>query len=397
MKSNIIIRWSICLATISCILIACSKMNEPYEKFLEGGEHTYAKKTDSIWVLPGNERAKLVWVTTEAPNVSNYVIYWHNKIDSIAVPANTTASDTNSIIIEGLTEGNYTFEIYSIDKDGNSSVGTEVVGQVFGPTYTGSLSNRKIKAIQSKGDIFQSEWYDTDSTNITTAVKYTDTLGTVKVIYLPSDSNILKFPSDFDPTVQFYFQSSYRPVSNAIDTFAATYYDSSKVTKVLVNKGFWKEAFLPNDTKARSNCPLSWLWDGKPAGYPEVFYTGSDAMPCTFTIDLGKEYKQLTQMEEWGRSEGYHNPKAFEVWGIADTTNASTELPASDPGWKDESIARGWTLLTEVARNDNGVAGWVADINSGETAVRYIRIRVLSTVTNNKKTHLSELSFWYKP
>lgn len=397
MKSNIIIRWGAFLTILSCILIACTKMDGPYKKFLEGGETTYAKKVDSVWLLPGKERVKLEWTIKEAPNVNKYVIYWHNKIDSIAAPANTSGSDTNRVTIAGLTEGNYTFEIYSYDKEGNPSVATEVVGQVFGSTYLGSLSNRKVKTIQGIGGQFQSVWYDADSTNVSTEINYTDTLGAAKVIYLPRDSNELLLPSDFDPGYPFYFKSSYKPASNAIDTFTVTRFDSSKITSVSVNKKLWTGVLLPNDTKARSNCPLSWLWDGKPGGYPEVFYTGVNAMPCTFTIDLGKKYKQLTKMEEWGRAEGYYNPKNFEVWGIADTTGAATTLPAADPGWKNESIAKGWTLLAEVSRDDNGIVGWTEEIVSGHPPVRYIRMRVLNTFENNQKTHFSELSFWYNP
>lgn len=395
--SKFISRGSL-LAVMGCAFAACSKMDEPYKKFLTGGETTYAKKVDSVWVLPGLERVRLQWIQTEAPNVNKYVIYWHNRNDSVVVSANTAGSDTTSLIIDGLTEGNYTFDIYSYDRDGNPSVGREAVGQVFGSTYTGSLSNRKVDAIVQGADgPFESLWYETDTTNVTTEVKYTDTLGATKVIYLPADSNILRFPLDFDPGSQFYFKSFYKPVSDAIDTFAVTHYDSSRVAKVSVNKQLWQGAFLLNDATSAAKYALSWLWDGKPGGNPELFYTNVDAMPCTFTIDLGKAYNQLTQMEEWGRSEGYHNPKAFEVWGIADTTGASTMLPASDPGWKDESLAKGWTLLTEVTRNDNGIAGWTADIVAGHPPVRYIRIRVLNTVDNYPRTHLSELSFWYKP
>lgn len=398
MKSNRIISWGSVLAVLSCTFTACSKMDEPYKKFLAGGETTYAKKVDSVWVLPGLERVRLQWIQTEAPNVNKYVIYWHNGIDSVVVPVNTAGSDTSSFIIDGLMEGNYTFDIYAYDKDGNPSVGREAVGQVFGNTYTGSLSNRKvISIVQDINGLFESLWYGTDTANVTTQVKYTDTLGAMKVIYLSPDSNILRFPLDFDPGSQFYFKSFYKPVSDAIDTFAVTHYDSSKVGKVAANKQLWKGVFLLNDATSAAKYALSWLWDGNPGGNPEIFYTNVNAMPCTFTIDLGKEYKQLTQMEEWGRAEGYHNPKAFEVWGIADTTGASTMLPASDPGWKDESLAKGWTLLTEVTRNDNGIAGWTADIVAGHPPVRYIRIRVLKTVDNYPRTHLSELSFWYNP
>src|SRR5690606_39691934 len=41
--------------------------------------------------------------------------------------------------------GVYTFEVYTFDAEGNSSIKTEVIGEVFGDTYQHSLYNREVK------------------------------------------------------------------------------------------------------------------------------------------------------------------------------------------------------------------------------------------------------------
>lgn len=398
MKRFITIQWAVVFILLSWTLLGCSKMNDPYKKFIEGGEITYTKKVDTIAAFPGNNRIKLLWVVTEAPNVTQYLIRWRNQLDSLLVPVSNPLSDSTSVIVEGLNEGNLTFTIYTRDKDGHTSVGREITTSVYGPTYHHSLTNRKIQRFSSADGVFQAFWYQSDTTHLFTEVKYTDTSGVEKLMYFPADSTMLEFPGDYDPVRMIYLKSSYKPVDNAIDTFAVAYYDSLKATNIPVSKRLWEAVSLPNDAAARNpDNSMDWIWDGLPGGFPQIFYTDGVSMPCTFTFDLGEEYDQLTQMEEWGRSQGYNNPKSFEVWGIADTTGASTLLLPTDSGWVDESLAKGWTLMAEVFRNDNGIAGWKTDLAPGHPPVRYIRLRILETTTGSAAVHLSELSFWYNP
>src|SRR5690606_19949139 len=121
-------------------------------------------------------------------------------------------------------------------------------------------------------------------------------------------------------------------------------------------------------------------------------------MPHHFSFDLGTTYDELTGFTEWGRTDfADHNPTELEVWGIADTTGAATELPAGDAGWADESLTKGWTLLTTITRSDDGIAEVEADIDSGHPPVRFVRFRVLKNAGNTDYSHMSEISFFYNP
>jgi hypothetical protein len=109
---------------------------------------------------------------------------------------------------------------------------------------------------------------------------------------------------------------------------------------------------------------------------------------------MGKIYKHLLSIEEIGRN-CCHNPDDFEVWGITDLTNASTTLPANDPGWKAESIAKGWKLLKEIKRTDDGQAPLKTDFDSNVPPARYIRIRVLHNSNGeNNYTNMTQITFW---
>jgi Domain of unknown function len=118
-------------------------------------------------------------------------------------------------------------------------------------------------------------------------------------------------------------------------------------------------------------------------------------MPQTLTFDMGKVYYGLTHVEETGR-DCCHNPDDFEVWGIADITNAATTLQPNDPGWAAEAVAKGWALLKEVKRTDAGQAAQKFDLNNTTTPVRYIRISVKHNADGETNyTNMSEITMFY--
>ena len=397
MKNTMLIRCFLLSITSLVVAIGCSKMNDSYEQFIQHGEQIYSANPDSIWVAPGNNRVQLSWLMDAAPHVERYCIYWNDGLDSLAGPiAGILKGDTARITIGGLSEGSHVFKIFTFDKGGHRSIGKDTLAQVYGAGYLESLSNRPLKSFALSGSDLKLIWYPADSSNVGTDLRYIDQSGVTHAVHIPADSqyNVL---ANWEIGTKIYYKSSFIPANNAIDTFEVTYYDSVQVTNIPVNKALWTAVTLPHDAGERGEeNGLSWLWDGQPADYPDIYYA-SEPPPCAFTIDLGKVYEQLTRVEEWGRSGGYYNPLHFEVWGIADTTGAVVDLAPNESDWKDATLAKGWTLLADVERDDNGVDGWTADLIAHPPAVRFIRIRVLTTATTTNKMHLSELSFWYNP
>ncbi len=343
----------------------------------------------------------LTWIHNSDPGISKYIVYWNYGADSVLVDAATTqASDTVKAYINNLEEGSYNFVIHSFYASGDKSVPINIENiPVYGDKYSGGLLNRSVSGINYTDNKVMINWNIPDTINITTEVWYTTSLDEVKTVYVDPDSNTLVLP-DWKLPTRIYYRSSYKPQANAIDTFVVNVFDSLSIPNLPVDKSLWKEALLPNDVVAGSTeTPLSYIWDGQVGSYPDIYQTDAVSIPHTFTIDLGKSYGKLSRFEEWGRPDitgpDNGNPVELEVWGIEDTTGSATLLPATDPEWKDESILKGWTLLTEVKRTDDGVAGVTTNIVGNPPVVRYIRIRVVKTASETAFSHLSEISFWY--
>jgi len=388
------------LLLCALLIVSCKKWDD-YKKYTSEGEKVYPAAPSGVNAYPGNGRVLLTWVGGVDYNITKYKVTWNNGFDSTVFDASSfKPGDTLKYYIDKLPESGYSFSIYSFDAKGNESVGTQLPAtNVYGPKYQATLLNRVVKTVAYAADskMLTVAWGVPDTINLSTEIRYTDTAGTEKKYLLSSESDTSTFP--WKVGTKIFYRSTYKPVSNAIDSFAVTYQDSVKVENVPVPKNAWKEVDLPNDAVTNAyGTNLSNIWDGQPGGYPNIYHTDGASIPHHFTIDLGTTYSELTKFAEWGRTDcACHNPDDFEVWGIADITNAATTLPATDPGWKDESIAKGWTLLAEVKRTDDGIAGVTVPLISNPPPVRYIRIRVLHTIDNDKASHMSEISFWYNP
>src|SRR5690554_72263 len=134
------------LIVFGCItFISCTKMDETYKDFIKDGEIIFTGKVDSLTALPGKNKVKLQWLLVSDPKITKNVVYWNNFKDSISFDVQKTAgTDTITSIIDNLTEGVYTFSVFTRDNFGNSSVKADVIGVVYGDNYANTLSNRPL-------------------------------------------------------------------------------------------------------------------------------------------------------------------------------------------------------------------------------------------------------------
>ncbi|MDN5285828.1 MAG: hypothetical protein JWR38_2102 [Mucilaginibacter sp.] len=396
---------------LSVIWYGCQKDNHAtdFKNFLDGHEIVYTGAVGTTIIQPGNLEVALKWKASTDPTIVKYVVYYNNKADSQVVKI-AGKTDTVRTVIKGLSEYTYSFTIFSYDAKGNKSIPTEVNNvKVYGPVYTSKLLNRGYDAVNpyvlnNDGSVLLN-FITPDTINIKTIIKYTNVAGVASTVTLLPANNSITLPS-FKVGSAIQYQSSYIPEKGAIDTFTvASFSTFPKVySYVQCDKSLFKELHLPNDAGAyESGTSISKLWDGSvgPQDYPNIFHSdGSQKLPHCITFDMGKLYDNLGRIEETGRKEGvndkYHNPLDFQVWGTADITNAATTLLSSDPGWEAEAKAKGWVLLKECLRTDDGQAPTKFDLTS-TTSVRYIRIRVMKVYSGNDSySNMSELTFWNK-
>jgi hypothetical protein len=385
----------------------CTRKPEDYRAFLNGQEITYPGKIVTPNVFTGNLRLLLTWTPSPDPSVTKYVVYWNNYTDSTVINAvSHLTTDTVKCLISNLAEYAYTFFIYSYDASGNRSVLTELDNaKVDGPIYQSGLHNRpldpaKQALINSDGSASLYFLNPYDTINITTRIRYVNVSGDTLVTYLPPASDSIVLPS-FKAGTKVLFQSSFIPSMRAIDTFFTIAADTATPFKPLVlvmcDKSLFSGLYFTNDLKPYDgNTYLARLWDGnmQPRDYPNCFHSdGSTPLPGSVTFDMGQVYNHLNKVEETGRTQA-HNPDDFEIWGIADITGAIPAYNSYDAGWKADVTSKGWTLLKEVVRADNGVNPFDATLIDNPPPVRYIIIRFLHTVDNSGYVNLSQVTFW---
>lgn len=395
--------WVLCALLIG---VACSRKPTDYQSFLNGTEIIYPGVLSNPLVLPGNGRLMLTWHPSPDPSITKYKVYWNNYADSATVLSTShNPSDTVKCLVNGLSEYVYTFFIFSYDSAGNKSVPTEIDNtRVYGAVYQGGLHNRLPNiatpyVVNSNGSVTMN-FTTPDTINITTIIRYTNAGGVAAQASLSPDSSSITLPS-YKPGAAILYQSSYIPVRGALDTFLTLKADTfpTVINLVQCDKSLFKDATRSLDMQPYgSDTRVPNLWDGSvgPQGYPNIFHSdGAQPLPGTISFDMGKMYANLGVIEETGRN-CCHNPLDFEVWGIADTTGAFPTLASNNAGWKAQTLAKGWTLLTEAIRTDDGQAAMKFNFISNPPPVRFIRVRFIKTADDPNYVNLSELTFWNK-
>ncbi|HEY9260282.1 DUF4998 domain-containing protein [Chitinophaga sp.] len=390
------------------LFIACSRKATDFKDFLGNTEIQYPGVVSGIAIYPGNGRLAIGWKPSPDPSISKYVLYWNSRQDSVVINATShKPTDTVLCLIPGLSEYAYTFFLYSYDRAGNRSIVTEIDNaHAYGSIYRSTLHNRLpdvAKPYEIREDGTVTLFFSTpDTINIDTRIKYTNAAGVEAFAAIPGTADSINLPG-YKAGQPVMYQSSYIPGRYALDTFYTNNYDTFPDIYKLVacDKSLFQEHDLPNDMGIyQSDTRVSRLWDGSvgPQSYPDIFHSddqGSNTpLPRTLTFDMGKIYN-LGRIEETGRN-CCNNPSEFEVWGIADITNAATALKSTDPGWAAEMSSKGWTLLTTAVRGDDGNNAMKFDFIPQAPPARYIRIRVLHTVNNSNSVNMSEITMFGK-
>lgn len=399
------------LLSLGLMILGCDKKDTDFKNFYDNKEVVYPGLASKVFITPGKFRAAILFNPSPDQSVTKYLVYWNNKADSLVVNAtNHNPLDTVKIIIPNLKEYVYSFTIYSFDQKGNRSVPLEVNNvKVYGSIYENGLYNRAYNTenpyvLNENINSVKLNFIPTDTIdgfNISTLVKYTNTANAAVEKKLRPDSNVITLPN-YKIGTDIQYKSSYVPKIGSLDTFTVAAFSTYPTIYRLVqcDKSIFKEVVLLNDVGVyESNTSISKLWDGSvgPQGYPNIWHSkDGSSVPHVFTFDMGKIYDRLATIEQTGR-DCCGNPDKFEVWGISDLSNATTNLKANEAGWKEEMVAKGWTLLREAIRTDGEAKPPMKfDFISNPPPVRYIRIRVTHTVNNGGTSNMSELTFWNK-
>ena len=403
--------WAL-LALVATSIVSCGKMDETYRGFLEEGEYFYPGKADSLRAHSGDGRIQLSWLRTADPSVTTAIIYWNNRQDSAVMPLQEfTGSDTLRVMIDNLEEKSYTFEVYTKDDAGNTSVRSEVLGEVYGEVYRSSLLHRAIQemSFSHEDGSLTITWTPAEETGVRDSVTYQLTSGEVRVQAVPVDEEVTRL-ADYAPNTSFGYRSFFLPDSLAIDTFGTDLLEVEVDPGLFVPEGelLDKAKFalvkLPTDTwePNAANAAAENMWDGTFNKENNTFISKvGTPMPQWFTIDLGVLSK-LTEVQINQRGTNATrlydggNVKKAEIWGSAD--------PNPDGSWDDswvllatfESVkpsGPGTTTAEDIAF---ALAGEKVSFPSDAPPVRYIRFKTLENWDSQGRgfTNLAQLTFW---
>lgn len=195
-------------------LTACTKMDHTYKPYLEDGEIFYPGVPTQVDLHTGRKRIEVQFPKNVDPNIVGYKIYWNEKKDSVVVkqPADL---DSVKVIISGLEEQTYNFEIVSFDQKNNHSIEVLKSGKSYDAVYESTLLARAVVINSSKAGLIL-DFAPAELENKSTEVTYTNNKGKQATIHVPSSENSYTIPDNIGPFITL--RSIFVP-NKGIDSF----------------------------------------------------------------------------------------------------------------------------------------------------------------------------------
>ena len=404
MKKTILkYNWLVVFLLGIMLAVSCSDLNETHLEYIKDGETIYVGKPMDVFSNSGNERIRINIIINSDPKISKGLITWNNGNEEYAFDINRTTEGIDTISTElNIAEGSYTFDIILLDNNGNSSLTYVHTALVYGEKYIASLRNRAVNEIDAFPSYAVLKWAVAEPGMLETILTYVDINDETKQITV--------LPMDFETILEgcktsgiFSLTTSYKPSEDALDIFSSKSEDFMLPSEFLLEKSNFNQVILPTDFSAECwGGAVSKLWNGN-TGNGDWYHTGcvgdgTDGLPHHFTIDLGVTVG-LTKFRIHPRQDccQSRNPKHFQLWGVADISDAETTLLSGDPGWEDEAVLKGWIKLLEVETDAswNGSKAPIDVTIPGNENVRYIRFRLVDTWDDSTDaTALTEFTFW---
>ena len=229
--------WS-CLLLIIVLFVSCTNKTDDVKPI-----PTFSGYAKNIKAYSGHNRVKLTFEVSD-DNIDHFVLLWNNKANSKTISKNEANSGIINVIIDGLNEGNHSFNILAYDQSNKPADASNSVSiQAYGVKYINSLKNRVIEEVASvHGKDPVLDWADAATGEIALDIYYTNKTSKPDTIRIPYTQKTVTLPGHLQNTTIEY-RALYLPVIACIDTFYSekailpepTYY-ASYVTKNLIKK-----------------------------------------------------------------------------------------------------------------------------------------------------------------
>jgi hypothetical protein len=380
------------------MILACETLDETFEEFTKNGETIYIGRSDTVMVASGYDKLRF-WVAINSdPKISKGVVESNQGSvkHEFDVVRTKNGKDTISFDLD-IAEGEYTFGLFLLDRNGNRSVRQEFQARVYGEKYRKSLINRGISNIEAYETSATFHWSDATPNTITTDLTYEDGAGVMQTVNVPNDVTQTTIDS-YKRGGKIIVTSTYKPTENAIEVFEADPSERAFSQDFLLVKSIITPLKLQYD--ATEGCYASTyarLTDGSTDTYWHSCGVGSDRYPWVMSFDMGVE-ANLSRFRLDKRADccGSRSPAAYQIWGTNDLTNAVTaDIDAGSlADWEADAAAKGWVKLLDVSGNDQ--ATFEVDVPENASGFRYVRIVGISAIDGGLTANFNEFTFWTK-
>jgi hypothetical protein len=197
--------------------VACDNINSIIQDDLDKGETIYPGRAEAGGddVRAGINKAWVCWLLPPDSRVDSTIVLYTFNGETKSTGKKVEEDETlyvglrrDSMLIEPLAEGVYTFSVYTVDKDGNRSITNNLYSrsgdgytqsiQIYGERYLSSLLPRSIEKMEMQaGGNLQVIWKKDTSGVVRSSIEYKDfsasTTGETTVSPVPNktDTSIL--------------------------------------------------------------------------------------------------------------------------------------------------------------------------------------------------------------
>jgi len=390
-------KHKIILLILSFLVIhSCSDMDSIHERYLDG-EFIYSGKLDSLQVRSGYYRVQIDGQTRFLGNSKKVYVEFEDRTESYQIDENL--EEVFSFIVENLDEQTYEFNIQTEDNYQNLSIAQIVAGKSIGDNFVNNQEHRKLSdyIIKSDGYTYADFAGNSESPNVlfTTLNYQIDSEQFKNDTIFSNEKDIML--EEFIPNSKIKTISYVQSDDYGIDTIALNQveYDLPNLPYDELDKRFISLVEMPSDISGESNGakPSIYLFDGDNTwedNDEKTFLSIPGTFPHHFTIDLGvRTTLRKVKLDMPNHLDfNQNNVTSLQIWGRENLEGAET-LSNTDESF----INSGWKLLKEKEIDGENISSdsFMIDPNLG--SFRYIRYRVISTVTNNS-SQLTELTFF---
>lgn len=276
------------------------------DSYEPGGNAEYVERAYHPKVRAGHNRVEVTWLLKNTKDLHGYTVYWDNGTSSVSgvIPAkanNVSGSllelpgldygsfvddiayelyaDTIAVIIAGLTEDTYRFEIIMHDEYGNVSEMIPVEGVSYGANYIETLTQTSLKYAYRESDDVTFEWHIAPPNAIGVEIGYVNSAGQ-QASHFTSYLQLRDVVKNVSEGEELIYRTLYLPAPCALDTFYTEYatvtlteprvYDKHPWDMVLIYTGgahrtsgwFQRNHFDPYIALDRNDETFDWLFDG---------------------------------------------------------------------------------------------------------------------------------------